>query len=44
MTQEKLLESKERARLKKMTSRLEMSQDEKAKMREKETIGKNIEA
>jgi hypothetical protein len=42
MTQEKLLESKERARLQKMTSRLGMSIDEKAKMREKETIGKKI--
>jgi hypothetical protein len=40
MTQEKLLESKERARLQKITSRLGMSIDEKAKMREKETIGK----
>jgi hypothetical protein len=35
MTQEKLLESKEKDRLQKMTSRLGMSQDEKARMREK---------
>jgi hypothetical protein len=32
---EKLIESKERARLQKMKSRLGMSHDEKAKMREK---------
>jgi hypothetical protein len=35
MTPEKLIVSKERARLQKMTSRLEMSHDERAKMREK---------
>ncbi len=35
MTPEKLIESKERARLQKMKSRLQMSHDEKAKMREK---------
>jgi hypothetical protein len=38
ITQEKLLESKKRARLQKITSRLGMSIDEKAKMREKEII------
>jgi hypothetical protein len=35
MTPEKLIQSEERARLQKMTSRLSMSHDEKAKMREK---------
>ncbi len=40
MTQDKLLQSTERARLQKMTARLAMSQDDKAKMREKETIGR----
>jgi hypothetical protein len=35
MTPEKPIESKERARLQKMKSRLGMSHDEKAKMREK---------
>jgi hypothetical protein len=39
MTQEKLLESKEKDRLHKMISRLGMSWDEKARIREKETIG-----
>ncbi len=40
MTQDKLLQSNDRARLQKMTARLGMSQDDKAKMREKETIGR----
>jgi hypothetical protein len=35
MTPEKLIESKKRARLQKMTSRLAMSHNEKTKMREK---------
>jgi hypothetical protein len=42
MTQDKLLQSNERARLQKMTARLRMSQDDKAKMREKETIGRSL--
>ncbi len=40
MTQEQLLQSRERARLQMMTARLCLSQDDKPKITEKETIGR----